>query len=213
MRTNAWPRILAFRGREYQGPSDTAQLAPGTRWPGEKKAQPKVFSNFIPDKTNFTCVIEGAGIKMTKNELVNNLGMIDEEVAVWSVALTDRAPRAWLCTPNRCRTHPSNGRWITVTGGGAEFIEKPIANGMLGSAETPHKHGGFGGPLSAETYGDEVQSKVKRLLADFGFQQLYRSLPRTDEETTADDDGVRKLPLVLFLGLVMSHKTSPLNDH
>ena len=29
-----------------------------------------------------------------------------------------------------------------------------------------NKHGGFGGPLCAESYGDEVQSIVKRLLAD-----------------------------------------------
>ena len=107
-------------------------------------------------------MIEGAGIDMTKNELVNSLGMFDEEVAVWSVAMTDRALRAWLCTPNRCDpvlrggANPSSGRWITVTGGGAEFIEKPIASGMLGSAETPNEHGGFGGPFRAEPYGDEV---------------------------------------------------------
>ena len=33
------------------------------------------------------------------------------------------------------KTNPLNGRWVTVTGGGAEFIKKSIASGMLGSAE------------------------------------------------------------------------------
>ena len=88
-------------------------------------------------------MIEVVGTDTTKNE---------QEVAVWSVAMTDSAPRAWLCTQN-----PSNGGWITVTGGGAEFIEKQIESGMLGSAETSNKHGGFGGSLWGETYGDEVQ--------------------------------------------------------
>ena len=32
-------------------------------------------------------------------------------------------------------TNPLNGRWVTVTGGDAEFIKKSIASGMLGSAE------------------------------------------------------------------------------
>ena len=75
-----------------------SQLYIFERCPGKIEAQPKVFNNFIPDKTNFTCMIEVAGIDMTKNELANNLGMIDEEVPVWSVAVTDRAPRAWTCT-------------------------------------------------------------------------------------------------------------------
>ena len=66
MRTKTWPPILAFRERECQGPSDTAQLAP------------KVCDNFIPDKTNFTSMIESAGIGMTKKEFVNNLGIFDE---------------------------------------------------------------------------------------------------------------------------------------
>ena len=33
------------------------------------------------------------------------------------------------------KTNPLNGRWLTVTGGDAEFIKKSIASGMLGSAE------------------------------------------------------------------------------
>ena len=33
------------------------------------------------------------------------------------------------------KTNPWNGRWVTVTGGDAEFIKKSIASGMLGSAE------------------------------------------------------------------------------
>jgi hypothetical protein len=33
------------------------------------------------------------------------------------------------------KTNPLNGRWVTVTGGDAEFIKKSIASGMLGSAE------------------------------------------------------------------------------
>ena len=37
------------------------------------------------------------------------------------------------------------------------------ANGWTGGM---NKHGDFGGPLCAEPYGDEVQSLVKRLLAD-----------------------------------------------
>ena len=37
------------------------------------------------------------------------------------------------------------------------------ASGWTGGV---NKHGDFGGPLCAESYGDEVQSIVKRLLAD-----------------------------------------------
>ena len=33
------------------------------------------------------------------------------------------------------KTNPLNGRWVTVTGGDAEFIKKSIASGMLGGAE------------------------------------------------------------------------------
>jgi len=33
------------------------------------------------------------------------------------------------------KTNPLNGRWITVTGGDAEFVKKAIASGMLGDAE------------------------------------------------------------------------------
>ena len=119
MRTKTWPRILASRRREYQGRSDTAQLPPGTRCPGKIEVQPKVFDNFIPDKTHFTCMIEVAGIDMIKNELVKNLGTIDEEVSVWSVAMTDRAPRAWLCTQNRCDTpcYGEEGQTLRMTTG------------------------------------------------------------------------------------------------
>ena len=62
MHTRAWLRILASRGRGNQGPGDTARLAPGSWWPGKIEAQPKVFSNFIPDNTNFTSMIEVADI-------------------------------------------------------------------------------------------------------------------------------------------------------
>ena len=75
-------------------------------------------------------------------------------------------PQTAATPPCNWGANPSNGRWITVSGGGAEFIEKPIASGMLGSAETSNNHGGFGGPLCAEPYGDEVQPIVKRLLED-----------------------------------------------
>ena len=33
------------------------------------------------------------------------------------------------------KTNPLNGRWVTASGGDAEFIKKSIASGMLGSAE------------------------------------------------------------------------------
>jgi len=33
------------------------------------------------------------------------------------------------------KTNPLNGRWITLTGGDAEFVKKAIATGMLGNAE------------------------------------------------------------------------------
>ena len=62
VRTKTWLRILASRGRGYQGHGDTAQLAPGRWWPGKIEAQLKVFSNFIPDSTNFTSMIEVADI-------------------------------------------------------------------------------------------------------------------------------------------------------
>merc|ERR1711900_81560 len=39
-------------------------------------AQPNFFIKIVPDKTNSTLTIEDAGIGMTKNELVNNLGTI-----------------------------------------------------------------------------------------------------------------------------------------
>ena len=38
-----------------------------------------------------------------------------------------------------------------------------------------NKHGGFGGPLCAELYGDEVQSKVKRLVADSDNERVWLS--------------------------------------
>ena len=37
-------------------------------------------------------------------------------------------------TGNVPKTSLLNGRWVTVTGSDARFIEKPIASGMLGSA-------------------------------------------------------------------------------
>jgi len=33
------------------------------------------------------------------------------------------------------KTNPLTGRWITLTGGDAEFVKKAVASGMLGSAE------------------------------------------------------------------------------
>ena len=42
------------------------------------------------------------------------------------------------------------------------YTYKTEVHALLGM----NKHGGFGGPLCAELYGDEVQSIVKRLLAD-----------------------------------------------
>ena len=47
-------------------------------------------------------------------------------------------------------------------------LVKSLAALMAASGWTGgmNKHGDFGGPLCAEPYGDEVQSIVKRLLAD-----------------------------------------------
>ena len=42
------------------------------------------------------------------------------------------------------------------------YTYKTEVHALLGM----NKHGGFGVPLCAELYGDEVQSTVKRLLAD-----------------------------------------------
>ena len=44
--------------------------------PEKIEAQPNFFIKIIPDKTSSTITIEGSGIGMTKNELVNNLGTI-----------------------------------------------------------------------------------------------------------------------------------------
>ena len=57
------------------------------------------------------------------------------------------------------------------------------ANGWTGGMD---KHGDFEGLLFAEPYGDEVQSKVKK-----GYWRIHGPLSRIDEETTADDGGVR----------------------
>merc|ERR1711970_210138 len=44
--------------------------------PEKIESQPNFYIKIIPDKTNSTLTIEDAGIGMTKNELINNLGTI-----------------------------------------------------------------------------------------------------------------------------------------
>ena len=63
MHEKAWLRVLVSRGRDYQEPSETSG------W---------LLVRGGPVKTYFTSMTEVAGIGMTKNELVNNLGMIGE---------------------------------------------------------------------------------------------------------------------------------------
>ena len=45
----------------------------------------------------------------------------------WLVVLADKASRPWL----RTQKNILNVRWVTVSGGDADFIKKSVASGML----------------------------------------------------------------------------------
>ena len=75
-----------------------------------------------------------------------------------------------------------------------------------------NKHGGFGGPLCAEPYGDEVQSIVKRLLVDseadksLAFNSFTGSRPELTKKQLQTIKGFvcadkKKLPLPWPTGL------------